>query len=490
MQSYPIFGSNTAENFGPQSPVDSALLSGLADTVSLVRDFWPTLLDRYPDRQLIENGLMAHLVDNKAFIGVQTNTKQVFHAEQDSVLNTLTVKDVGTSSPSGVCTVTVNAIPQLQQGNAVSYQRYATIGQNFQIASNPAVILNVVGIGDVDQVNQEFTIDVVPATGVDVDAVLAADDVLLPQDGVNDPDGEFANGVVRGWARYGVNFQYMSTPSAQVGQDTYNQSFMFQLEGGQTILAPRIFADAMMTAMLKKSAAITRGRGETYGGTRQTTTGFVSAAQAFGLTDDYQAGTVDLEDLQNIAIRLQNRGAGTELDLWGGYAFLQTIQSTTLANLSGGAVQYISGEINKGTDNTRPGLKKSLGHFILGKFKVNLNEASEWAHKAMYSPDITGDGSSLTSGYWANAFCIIPKEQVAVPRELTNTSYTVTAPMFRVLQLKAPVTTGGTPVMNQIIKLDPAHFKAMKYQIVNNEWFAAQTMLASKLYFGGTDLTP
>jgi hypothetical protein len=26
----------------------------------------------------------------------------------------------------------------------------------------------------------------------------------------------------------------------------------------------------------------------------------------------------------------------------------------------------------------------------------------------------------------------------------------------------------------------------MKYQIVNNENFAAQTMLASKLYFGGT----
>jgi hypothetical protein len=95
-------------------------------------------------------------------------------------------------------------------------------------------------------------------------------------------------------------------------------------------------------------------------------------------------------------------------------------------------------------------------------------------------------GDSLSSGYWANAFCIIPKEQVAVPRELTNTTYTVTAPMFRVLQLKAPVTTGGTPVMNQIVKRDPAHFGAMKYQIINNEYFAAQTMLANKLYFGGT----
>jgi hypothetical protein len=165
---------------------------------------------------------------------------------------------------------------------------------------------------------------------------------------------------------------------------------------------------------------------------------------------------------------------------------LQSIQRNALQPLTGGAVQYISGEMNNGSASSRPGLKQSLGHFILGKFKVNLNEASEWAHKAMYSPDITGDGSSLTNGYWANAFCIIPKEQVAVPRELTNTSFSVTAPMFRVLQLKAPVTTGGTPVMNQIVKRDPAHFNAMKYQIINNENFAAQTMLAGKLYFGGT----
>jgi hypothetical protein len=237
--------------------------------------------------------------------------------------------------------------------------------------------------------------------------------------------------------------------------------------------------------MLKKSAAITRGTGDTFG-TYQTTVGFTTAAQTFGITDDFAPGAVQMATLENIGIRLQNRGAGTELDLWGGYNFLQTIQANALAPLQGGAVQYISGEMNSGSG--RPGLKKSLGHFILGKFKVNLNEASEWAHKAMYSPDITGDGSSLTSGYWGNAFCIIPKEQVAVPRELTNTSYTVTAPMFRILQLKAPVTTGGTPVMNQIVKRDPAHFGAMKYQIVNNEHFAAQTMLASKLYFGGTIL--
>jgi hypothetical protein len=482
INSTPAFSGAPATS--PFSVADAATLSGLADSVSFVRDFWPTLLDRYPDRQLIENGLMAHLVDNKAFVGVQTNTTQVFHAEQDSVLNTLTVVSATfVGGAGGAATITVDAVPY---GTPTGYFRYATVGQNFQLADNPDIVLNVTAVSDtVTSPANTFTITVVPSTDVTLSAGnIAAGDTLLPQDAVNDPNGDFPNGTVRGWSRYGVSFQYMSTGSAIVGQDTYNQSFMFQLEGGQTVLAPRIFADAMMTAMLRKSAAITRGRGETYGLTngKTTTVGFVSAAQAFGLTDDYGAGNVTITDLQDIAIRLQNRGAGTELDLWGGYSFLQSIQTNALAELQGGAVQYISGEMNDGSG--RPGLKKSLGHFILGKFKVNLNEASEWAHKAMYSPDLGGD--SLTDGYWANAFCIIPKEQVAVPRELTNTTYTVTAPMFRVLQLKAPVTTGGTPVMNQIIKRDPAHFGAMRYQVVNNENFAAQTMLASKLYFGGT----
>ena len=481
---YGVNGSSANSPSGVNQVADAALLSGLADQTSFVRDFWPTLLDRYPDRQIIENGLMAHLVDNKAFVGVQTNTTQVFHAEQDSVLATLTVVSVSAGTPSGSYDITVTATQYNGTTGPTGYYNYATVGQNFQLASNPAVVVNVSAVS-LPSGSATHTITVYGNGTVDLDTAIVAGDTLLPQDAVNDVNGDFPNGSVRGWARYGVNFQYMSTGSAVVGQDTYNQAFMFQLEGGQTVLAPRIFADALMTAMLRKSAAITVGKGETYNG-KQTTVGFVSAAQAFGLTDDYVPGGVQMADLEDIGIRLQNRGAGTELDLWGGYAFMQSIQRNGLQPLTGGAVQYISGEMNDGSASSRPGLKKSLGHFILGKFKVNLNEATEWSHKAMYSPDL--GGSSLATGYWANSFVIIPKEQVAVPRELTNTSYTVTAPMFRVLQLKAPVTTGGTPVMNQIVKRDPAHFGAMKYQIINNEYFAAQTMLASKLYFGGTIL--
>ena len=478
----PLYGVNGSSANSPQTVADAALLAGLADSVSFQRDFWPTLIDRYPDRQLIENGLMAHLVDNKAFVGVASNTTQVFHAEQDSVLATLTVQSV-TAGAGGSYNIVVDAVQYNGTTGPTGFFNYATVGQNFGVAEDPSITINVAAVTLPSTTGAAtHIINVFGAPGVVLTTAISAGDTLLPQDAVNDINGDFPNGSVRGWARYGVNFQYMATGSAIVGQDTYNQAFMFQLEGGQSILAPRIFADALLTAMLRKSAAITIGKGETYNG-RQTTTGIVEAAKGFGLTSDYGVGAFNLANFQDIAVRLQNRGAGSELDLWGGYAFMQNFQSNALQEFQNGAIQYISGEINN--TGVRPGLKQSLGNVVIGKFKVNLNEATEWAHKAMYSPDLGGTPSTLGDGYWANSFLIIPKETVAVPRELTNTSYTVTAPMFRVLQLKAPVTTGGTPVMNQIVKRDPAHFGAMKYQIVNNENFAAQTMLATKLFFGG-----
>ena len=462
----------------PQNAADAATLAGLADTVSFTRDFWPTLLDRYPDRQLIENGLIAHLVDNKAFVGVASGTSQVFHAEQDSVLTPSTVVSfTGGATAGASATITITAVAF---GSPTEYFNYATVGQNFQLYSNPDIIINVDSVSLPDN-SATHTITVYPASNIQLNTYLVAGETLLPQDANSTINGDFPNGSVRGWARYGVNFQYSATGSAIVGQDTYNQNFMFNLEGGQTILAPRIFADAMLTAFLRKSAAITRGTGSTFNGNQQTM-GFTTAAQTYGLTDDYAPGSVQMADLENIGVRLSNKGAGTELDIWGGYNFVQSIQRNALTPLTGGAVQYISGQQN--ATGTRPELKQSLGRFTMGKYVVNLNEASEWAHKAMYSPNLGGD--TLTNGYWANAFAVIPKEQVAVPRELTNTTYTVTAPMFRVLQLQTPVKTGGQPVTNQVVIRSPEHFNALKYQIIYNETFAAQTMLANKLYFGGT----
>jgi hypothetical protein len=465
--------------FSPQNVTD-ATLSQLADTTSLTRDFWPTLLDRYPDRQYIENGLIAHLVDNKALVGIAKGTTQAFHTEQDSVLNTATT--ISVSYPSGTGAGKPAIIVITATAFDGQYYNYATVGQNFQLYSAPNIILNVSAVSLPDN-SATHTITVYPASDVNLSSYLNASggDTLLPQDANSTINGDFPNGSVRGWVRYGVAFQYASTGSAKVGQDGYNQNFMFNLEGGQTILAPRIFADAMLTAFLRKSAAITRGTGATFNGNQQTM-GFTTAAQTYGLTDDYAAGAVQMSDLEDIGVRLSNRGAGTELDIWGGYNFMQSIQRNALTPLTGGAVQYISGQQNG--SGVRPELKQSLGRIIMGKYVVNLNEATEWGHKEMYSPDLGGD--SLTNGYWANAFAVIPKEQVAVPRELTNTSYTVTAPMFRVLQLQAPAVTGGPLVMNQVVTRSPAHFGSLTYQIIYNETFAAQTMLANKLYFGGT----
>ena len=184
----PAFSGASATS--PASVADAALLSGLADSTSFVRDFWPTLLDRYPDRQLIENGLMAHLVDNKAFVGVQTNTTQVFHAEQDSVLNTLTVVSVSGGATAGaVATITVNSV--VYNGNNYNY---ATVGQNFQVADNPSAILNVVAVGASG--GATFTIDVRPSSDVTANTVVQAGDTLLPQDAVNDVNGNFPDGTV------------------------------------------------------------------------------------------------------------------------------------------------------------------------------------------------------------------------------------------------------------------------------------------------------
>jgi len=194
----PLYGSTGVSTYSPQNPADAATLSGLADTVSFVREFWPTLLDRYPDRQLIENGLMAHLVDNKAFVGVASNTTQVFHAEQDTVLNTLEV--ISVTSPSGAAggaaTINVKA-PELVQGASTTYYPYATVGQNFQLASNPDLILNVVSVTPpASTATNNFSIVVRPSSTVLVTtSTVAGGGILLPQDGVNDINGDFANGL-------------------------------------------------------------------------------------------------------------------------------------------------------------------------------------------------------------------------------------------------------------------------------------------------------
>ena len=186
----------------PQNAADAATLAGLADTVSFTRDFWPTLLDRYPDRQLIENGLIAHLVDNKAFVGVASGTTQVFHAEQDSVLTTTQTVSVTYPSGTGVgkeALIVVSAVAFDGQ-----FYNYATVGQNFQLYSNSDIIMNVSAVAlPNNSGNPNHTITVYPASNVDLSLYLSAGggDTLLPQDANSTINGDFPNGSVRGWAR-------------------------------------------------------------------------------------------------------------------------------------------------------------------------------------------------------------------------------------------------------------------------------------------------
>lgn len=460
----------------PQNIASASDLSGLADTVSQTRSFWPTLLSRYQDRQYIENGMIADLVDNAGFVGVPMGTANVFHAEQDSVLSTSTVVSVANGlTPGAQATITIQVVTV--DG---AYFNYANVGQRFQVANNPGVTFTVDSTS-FDESSTVHTITVTPPPTVTLATSVSAGDTLLPIDAVQAEGSDFPNGAVRGWARFGVNFQYMMTSSALMGPSAYSQNFEFTLADGRTILAPKNFADAVLTAYLRKSAAITIGKGVTYGG-KSTTTGLVTAAQTFGLTADYLAGGVQMDDFQNIFYKLQNRGAGSKLKVYGGYAFLQSFQKNAVSGLSNGAIQYISGELNQKDEATS--LRQKFGKFNIGGFEVTLTEATEWRHKEMYTPDLGGD--SLATGYWANSFVVMPDEQVAVARELTQTSFTVTAPMFRVLQLQAPVEPGAAVTSSRVYARGGVNFGKENYQITHVEQFAAQTMMANKLYFGGT----
>jgi len=482
MANTPAFTGAVASS--PQSLADSAILSGFADTTSFTRSFWPKLLERYPDRQKIENGLMAHLVDNKGFVGVQMNTTQVFHAEEDSVLQSATVVSfTGGASANAFADITITA---QTYGGTPLYTNLATEGQMFQINGNPSISLRVSAV-TLPSGSATHVIRVYPPEGVQIDAELAASgDILLPQDSVYASGATFPEGSTRGWNRYGVNFQYIMTSSSKIGKEGYNQTFEFTLSDGSKVLAPKLMKDALLTDMMRVSVAICKGSGElmnTPSGTVQTTTGVVTAAQVYGISEDYVAGAFQEQDFLASDDQLEAAGAGTEVDIFGGFAWLRSTQFNSLAAYQAGSIQFLSGEqYNAGT---RAELKKTLGCLVFGKFVHELNEASEWGHKFMYSPIDVVTGTQ-TADYWTNASLWIPRERIDVPRALTNTSYDVSAPMFRVLQLASPVTMGGPDVMNRVFYVNPVNVQKEQFFMTIAKDVAAQTMLAGKFLFTGT----
>jgi hypothetical protein len=464
----------------PQTLATANDLSGYADSFSFTREFWPKLRQAYNDKGLIDNGLMAYLVDNKAFIGTPVRTIEIYHAEEDSVLQSVSVVSfTGGASAGATAVITITA---QTFGATPLYINYATVGQLFQIASNPLVQLRVTEVS-LPAGSTTHTITVDCADDVQIDTVLAANDILLPQDAVYASGDAFPNGSTRAWNRYGVNWQYQMTATPEYGKEMYNQTFAFQVAStGQTFLAPKLFNDCMIIDMIRTSAALLKGSGETIGGDQQTT-GVITAAQVFGMTDDYAIGGFQLADWLSVGDQQEAAQVGTTSEVFAGANWIASSTQNNLALYTAGALQYLSASEYNKTANAE--IKRSLGVLTFNNFTYKINKATELSHKYAYSP-IDSTTGVQSQGYWPNVALFIPDEKIAVQKGLTNTSYEMEAPLFRVLQLKAPVTTGGTPVMNQIIKRDPAHFGAMKYQIVNNENFAAQTMLANKLYFGGT----
>jgi hypothetical protein len=469
--------------FGPvgagsgSTPDISQVLAGFADSTSQTRQFWPVLLDQYEDRAPIENGFMANQVDNGGFVGVAVDTNNIFHTEQNSVLNTLTVvSTTGGASAGAEITVTVVANSFDNNGSDYFYN-YGTIGKIFEGAV-PSTQLIVSEAPVFDPASSTHTIKFKSTSTAVLNTLVASGDVLKPQASAFAYGDSFPGGSVRGWSRYGVTWQYQLTSSATINPAAYNQSFEFKFEG-QTYLAAKIFSDAILTSYLETSAIATVSRGETLNG-KATTQGYVSAAQTYGISDTFAAGTMTFDDFYDISDQLDAVQAGSKVNFWGGANAVNTLQRNNFAALTNGAIQYISGE---GIQNSeRNQIKRTLGRFILGVREFDLMNASEWSHKEMYSP-LNSDGVQ-TAAYWNNAFIIIPDQQYALQKGMSNTSFSVTAPMVRILQKESPQMIGGQKLKTRVYNVNPENLQKEEFYMTMGKDIAVQTMLANKLYFG------
>jgi hypothetical protein len=468
----------------PQTVADASTLSGYADSFSFTRNFWPKLKQAYNDKGLVDNGLMAYLVDNKAFIGTPVDTIEIYHAEEDSVLQSMVVTSF-TDGATANAAATLTIAPQTF-GATPLYINYATVGQLFQIASNPLVQLRVTNVSTSGNTLASGTtphvITVEPTLGVTIQSVLAAGDVLLPQDAVYASGDDFPNGSTRAWNRYGVNWQYQMTSTPIYGKEAYNQTFSFQVAStGQNYLAPKLFNDCMIIDMMRTSAALLKGSGQTVGGDQQTT-GVITAAQAFGMSDDYAIGGFQLADWLSVGDQQEAALVGTTSEVFAGANWIASSTQNNLALYTAGALQYLSATEYNRTANAE--IKRSLGVLTFNNFTYKINKATELSHKYAYSP-IDATTGVQSQGYWPNVALFIPDEKVAVPKALVNSSYDVEAPMFRVLQLMSPAEFGGPKVMNRVIPRGPSNLGAEKFTTTLAKDFAAKSMLASKYYFAG-----
>jgi len=474
VQNFPSSGGYSGA-VSPQSAADQTF-SIFADTVSLTRKFHRQIMEQIPDANYLKDGLLEDLIAGGGLLGVASDTVNVFHAEQDSVVANVVVTVVTPGSPTNIATLTITP-DTLSDGTTTKYFNYATVGQIFS-TNDPGVqaVVTAVSLPSTGS-PAVHTITVSLKTGLVAANYISAGDILRPLGNVVGPNADFGTGSMRGWSRYGVEFQTMETVAGPLPTNAYNQTFEFTLANGQNIIAPRVLLDAYVQDDLKKMAQVLTGTGEILNG-EQTTMGIFKTIQTFGLTADYAPSALQWNDFITINDQLRNRGAGTDRDLWMGAKVFDTIQNNFSSKFAYG-IRYFQ----QADEKARLGV--GFAEFASSEATYTMKKLNELNHPRIFSTS-GASTAQLQNNYYANCFMVVPNTKVKVQNGLTSRTQSVEAPMFRVLQLEAPVTVGGPKVMKRVYNQAGAELSKENYKVTMRQDFAVQVMLAFKCFFGGT----
>lgn len=460
----------------PGSNAADQTFSIFADTVALTRKFHRQIMEQIPDANYLKDGLLEDLIAGGGLLGVASDTINVFHAEQDSVVANVVVTNVAPGTGPLINQAVLTITPyQLSDGTTTKYFNYATIGQIFS-TKDPGVQAVVVStsIGPDDPTH---TITVQVKSGLTIANFISNGDILRPLGNVVGANSDFGTGSMRGWSRFGVEFQTMETVAGPLPTNAYNQTFEFTLANGQNIIAPRVLLDAYVQDDLKKMAQVLTGTGEVLNG-NQTTMGIFKTIQTFGLTADYAPGALQWNDFITINDQLRNRGAGTDRDLWMGAKVFDTIQNNFSSKFAYG-IRYFQNADEKAR------LGVGFAEFASSEATYTMKKLNELNHPRIFSTS-GASTSQLQNNYYANCFMVVPNTKVKVQNGLSSRTQSVEAPMFRVLQLEAPVTVGGPKVMKRVYNQAGAELSKENYKVTMRQDFAVQVMLAFKCFFGGT----
>jgi hypothetical protein len=470
---------------GAISPFSAADMnySAFADTVALTRKFHRQIMERIPDANYLKDGLLEDVIAGGGMLGVASDTVNVYHAEQESVVSN--IKVIAKAAVTGA----TNKLTLTIDGESIGskYFIYALVGQIFSTNSNNVQIV-VESVSTTLQTGNDYNIVVAAPVGTALTSYIAADDVLRPLGGTVGPNSDFGTGSVRGWSRFGVNFQTQETVAGPLPTNAYNQTFEFTMGNGQNVLAPRVLLDAYVRDDLKKMAQIIVGTGDTFlnaaGESMPTTMGIFKTIQTYGQTGDYTKAALTWDAFLTINDYLRNRGAGTERDLWLGAKVFDTIQINFKTDFDL-ALRYVNADGNLGDAHTNFGV--GFAQFASSEVTYTMKRMNELSHPRIFSnaTNVPANAAALANQYYANCFMILPTTKVKIQNGLSSRTQAVEAPMMRILQLEAPVTVGGPKVMKRVYNQAGAELGKENYRVTMRQDFALQMMLAYKCYFGG-----